>query len=92
MFTIIGEINNRTEKISYLLSDGQGHLDGSQQILMLVEDALTDTSLTGPVGQYIERDINNPLAVLFVIRECFERIFEISGEIPQAEDIPKGAL
>ena len=92
MFSIEGIINNEKQKISYKYEDGVGRLDGDSIIMLLVEDAMENCELTGPVGQYLERDINDPLAVLCVIKECFDTITRYEGELPEADSMPEGAV
>ena len=91
MFSIKGLVHGKSQSISYSHENGVGKLTGDPIIVLLVEDALQSVELTGPVGQYIERDINDPLAVLCVINECFHSITEHEGELPTAEAMPDGA-
>jgi hypothetical protein len=92
MFRIKGLVHGKLQSISYSCENGIGKLAGDPVIVLLVEDAMQSVELTGPVGQYIERDINNPLAVLCVINECFHSITEHEGELPEADAIPDGAI
>jgi hypothetical protein len=91
MFSIEGLIFGESQRITYTNDNGVGKLTGDPVIVLLVEDALKSIELTGPVGQYLERDINDPLAVLFVIRECFHSITGHEGGLPEAAPIPEGA-
>ena len=92
MFTIEGLIYGKQQKISYFHENGKGRFEGDTPAINFVSDALRSNQLTGPVGQYIKRDINSPLAVLFVIKECFETITAYEGEIPEATLMPDGAI
>jgi hypothetical protein len=92
MFTITGIINDNVQTITYNFCDGVGKLTGDTMIIFLVEDAMKSVELIGPVGQYMERDVNNPLAVLFVIKECFHSITKWEGDLPKADPIPDGAI
>jgi len=49
-------------------------------------------SSVGPVGQPLERDLDEPLAALFMIRECFDSIISWEGNIPEADPIPEGTI
>jgi len=91
MFSIEGIISNQQQKITYTYESGIGKIDGDLLIMLAVEDAMESSDLTGPVGQYLERDINNPLAVLSVINECFEAITGYDGDLPEADPMPEGA-
>jgi len=92
MFSVEGTVKGNNQKIEYRNEDGVGRLEGSPVIVMLVEVAMLSNELTGPVGQYMKRDINNPLAVLCVINECFDTIIGYDGDLPKADEIPDGAL
>lgn len=91
MFSIEGVLFNQIQKITYTFDNGVGKLSGDRIILLAVEDAINSYELTGPVGLYLERDINDPLSVLSVISECFESITGYEGNIPEAELMPEGA-
>jgi len=92
MFSIEGTIENKPMEIAYFFENGAGRLEGEPLIVLIVEDALKSVELTGPVGQYLDRDINDPLAVLFVIKECFHEITGFKGNLPEASPMPKGAI
>jgi len=91
MFTIEGIIGNQQQRISYINENGMGSIFGDFIIILAVEDAMESCEPTGPVGQYMERDINNPLAMLSVISECFDTISGYEGDLPEAEPLPEGA-
>lgn len=92
MFWIKGLIGKVEQEIVYDIADNRGSLTGDEGILFLVNMELERKSIVGPVGQYYESDIDNPLSVLFVIRKCFDEILEAGGEIPKAEAIPEGCI
>ena len=46
----------------------------------------------GPIGWYMERNMNNLLSVLCFVEECFERIISMIGDIPKAEMILDGCI
>jgi len=91
MFSIEGIINEHQQRISYSMDADKGSLNGDTIIMVAVEDAMNSSELTGPIGQYIERDLNNPIAVLSVIVECFDTIIGYEGDLPEAEPMPEGA-
>ncbi|NBH81628.1 hypothetical protein D7X88_01615 [bacterium C-53] len=92
MFKITGKIDNMVQSISYENENGNGRLEGDSGILFLVRWELENKSIVGPVGQYMEADINHPLAVYSVIETCFDSIELIEGEIPEADKIPEGCI
>ena len=92
MFTITGIIAGEQEYITYHWNNGVGSYEGSPLAAFLLEGAQERTSPVGPVGQPLDRDINDPVAALFMIRECFDRVLTCEGDIPQAAPIPDGAI
>ncbi len=92
MFTITGIIAGEREHITYQWNNGVGSYEGSPLATFLMEGAQERTSPVGPVGQPLDRDINDPLAALFMILECFDRVLTYEGDIPQAAPIPDGAI
>lgn len=92
MFSIIGKIDGVQQRIEYRYNDGKGTIVGDKAITYLVQWELDNRSIVGPVGQYMEADINNPLSVLFVVKGCFDAIEEIEGDIPEAESVPDGSI
>lgn len=77
----------------YVKKDAKVEYDCSKGVEFLFNYALESDESIGPVGQYMERDINNPLAVLFMLRnEVFEKITETKGELPEADEIPPGSI
>ena len=92
MFSVRGIINGEQESVSYFWENGVGRLEGDPMVVFLMEGALMDTTPVGPIGQYLDRDINDPLAALCMIEECFQKVLSYEGEIPQASDIPDGMI
>lgn len=91
MFTISGLINGEQESITYTWENGAGTIEGDPMVMFLMRNSLERKTYVGPVGQPMERDINEPLSVLFMIRECFDSITSWDGDIPTADSIPDGA-
>ena len=92
MFKITGKINGEIETITYNWNNGLGSIEGDAMVMFMVKCDMELNTPVGPVGQYLERDINEPLSALFMIRECFDEIIECDGNIPEAEKIPPGAI
>lgn len=92
MFTITGIINGESEKLSYDIKDGHGVISGDDMAMFMFKCALERNTPTGPVGQYLDRDIDQPISALFMIMECFEKIVNYEGDLPTASSIPNGAI
>lgn len=92
MFKIVGRIEDFTEEVEYEYVDGKGSLKGDNAIMQLLEWEFKFKNMVGPVGQYMEADIDNPLAVLFAIMKCFDSIISCEGDLPEAADIPEGCI
>ncbi|GFI04180.1 hypothetical protein IMSAGC005_03032 [Lachnospiraceae bacterium] len=92
MFWIKGRIDEIEQKICYEVSFGHGLLTGDEGILFLVNMELDKKTIVGPIGQYVEANIDDPLSVLFVIRDCFDEIVDVGGEIPEADTVPEGCI
>jgi len=92
MFAVEGIIKGSKQKVIYENIDGVGKISGDELICFVVEDEMNDIDTVGPVGQYMDRDINNPLATLFVIKGCFDEILNYEGDLPEADPIPNGAI
>lgn len=92
MFMMIGRVEGIQQKITYEYHEGKGTFYGDKAITFLLQWELDNKTIVGPVGQYMEADINNPLSVVFVLRQCFDSIEQIEGELPEAETIPDGSI
>lgn len=92
MFMMVGRVEGIQQKITYEYQDGKGSFYGDKAITFLLKWELDSKSVVGPVGQYMEADINNPLSVVFALRQCFDSIEQIEGELPEAEEIPEGSI
>lgn len=92
-FTIKGKFDDEIMRITYNYHDGKGSYNGDQVIELLLNDALNSIDPIGPVGQHMDRDINNPLVVLFILKdEVFDEIIEVVGEIPMANILPNDSI
>lgn len=92
MFKVTGVINGITESIVYSWNDGVGSISGDPMVMFLMRNSMERETPIGPVGQYLDRNIDEPLAALFMIMECFEQIIKCEGDIPKADPVPEGTL
>jgi len=77
----------------YIKKDGKAEYSCSAGVDFLFNYALEKKETIGPAGQYMERDINNPLAVLFILKtEVFDKIIEVKGQLPEADEVPPEAI
>lgn len=92
-FEITGIVNGVKQKFHYIKKGEKVEYIADNIVKSLFEEILKKDEPIGPVGQYMERDINNPLAVLFMLKnEVFEKIRETKGELPEADEIPSDAI
>ena len=92
MFKVIGKINDVEESLTYDFVDGHGVVTGGEMAMFLFRNALERTTSVGPVGQYMDRDIDEPLAALCMMMECFQEIIGFEGDVPTAEELPDGVI
>lgn len=92
MFKIIGIINGKTESLTYKFQNGHGSISGDEMAMFMLKNSVDRHAPVGPVGQYMDRDIDEPLAALFMMMECFQEIVGHEGEIPNVGDLPKDAF
>jgi len=77
----------------YIKQNGKVEYSCSEGVDFLFNYALEKEESIGPVGQYMERDINNPLVVLFILKnEVFDKIIEVKGNLPEADEVPPEAI
>lgn len=90
MFTVKGRIRTKTYSVTY----DAGKLTGDRVAVDLVSiTAATIRGPVGPIGTYFEKDyLKEPLAALFIMLEVFDEVLEISGDMPEADDVPDGAI
>lgn len=96
-FRVTGIINGVEESIDYKFKDGFGTVAGGKMSMFMLDFALKDESPIGPVGEYVDRDINNPLSMIFILnsKEVFEKVIKVeivSGTMPEASPIPKDSI
>lgn len=92
MFKIIGIINGEKESLTYKFEDGHGAITGDEMAMFMFRNSMERNTPVGPVGQYMDRDIDEPLAALFMMIECFQEIVGSEGELPTADELPEGAF
>lgn len=93
-FEIRGTFSDGVEGyFHYIKRDEKVQYDCSKGVEFLFNYALENNEPIGPVGQYMERDINNPLVVLCILKdEVFDKIIETKGELPEVDEIPPDAI
>lgn len=91
MFTVNGNILNKKRSVTY----DAGKLAGDRVAVDLVkiEAQAMEGRAVGPIGQYTDSNhLQDPLSALCLIMGVFTTIDEITGEVPEAEDVPEGAI
>jgi hypothetical protein len=91
-YTVIGEIYGENNKITYRNESWKAEVLDDDLILFLFDGAMVSRIPVGPIGWYMERNMNNLLSVLCFVEECFERIISMIGDIPKAEMILDGCI
>ena len=96
-FSVTGIIKGEEETVIYRFKKNKGTIECNDNVKSLVDKALKSKKSVGPVGQYMDRDINNPLAMLFILNsneifETIKRVEPISGTMPVAARTPKGSI
>lgn len=95
--SVSGIINDKVETINYEFKNGKGSVEGDDMAMFMLKSAMEENAPVGPVGEKLDRDLNNPLAMLFLLKsdEIFQsdvKVELISGDMPEASDIPDGAI
>lgn len=79
----------------YVVQWKDGKVRGTQFIKDVIEaqaKAYKGIGL-GPVGQYYSGPpLKDPLSALFLMREVFDEIVDATGDVPEAADVPEGAV
>lgn len=90
-FTVKGNIAERKYTLTY---EGPGKLSGDRFPADLTAwEAKKRNFIEGPVGQYHTGDLlADPLAALFLIKSIFTTVDEVTGDVPEAEEPPEGAI
>lgn len=96
MYSVTGKIGKHTYSVNYSkLPLLKPKITGDDVAVKFIEHKakLLQGRLIGPIGMYFEKDyLDEPLAALFVMLEVFDEVLEISGDIPEADDVPDGAI
>lgn len=92
MFSITGIVCGCEETLTYELKDGHGVVIGGPHAMAMLEMGKRLSSAVGPVGQDFDRDLNIPLAALFMMKECFSEVTSYEGDLPVAASIPDDAI
>lgn len=95
-YSVTGRIGKNTYSVTYSkLPALKPKLTGDAVAVSLIQTkaAALNGTLIGPIGMYFEKDyLEEPLAALFVMLEVFDEVLEISGDVPEADDVPDGAI
>jgi hypothetical protein len=94
MYTVKGKLRGKIYTVTYKKGlTGKVELSGDSIIVKLIEIRAASPRPIGPVGMYFDKDLlKEPLAALFVILEVFDEIIEATGDVPEAPEIPEGAV
>lgn len=92
MFTVTGKINGKPYTVHY----DEGKLTGDKVPVDLAQ-IISDAKTGHPVGvheQYtFENHMKDPLsAMLIFVNDVFDAGAAVSGDIPEAESVPEGAV
>lgn len=95
-FTAKVKLGNTTYTVSYeTRPNGRYYLSGDRiavDVLKLNARNLDGIPM-GPVGMYTDRDhLREPLSVIPVMEETFDEILELTGDLPEAPDVPEGTI
>ena len=96
-FLVVGTINGKVEVIIYEYKHRRGKAIVGRLGEFMLKNALERITPVGPQGMYLKRNINDPLAMLSILTsdEIFEEVIKvdlISGVMPEAPDVPEGAI
>lgn len=92
-FKVTGMFEGKKETFHYIKKGKKVKYYADEKVQVLFEICLRRASSTGVVGQRVERDINDPFAVLCILAdEVFDEIIETEGILPEADDVPPGAM
>jgi hypothetical protein len=92
MFTVKGRIRGKPYSITW--DDGKLTGDGLAVDMTKIQAAAKEGRPVGPVGQYTETDhLKDPVSALYLITsDVFTSVIAITGEIPEADGAPEGAV
>jgi hypothetical protein len=92
MFTVKGRIRGKPYSITW----DDGKLTGDIRAVDRAEMVAlgNEGRPVGPVGQYTETDhLKDPVSALYLITsDVFTSVIAITGEIPEADGAPEGAV
>lgn len=95
-FSVTGKIGKYTASVTYSKLPLLKHkLTGNPVAVELVksEARVLSGRPVGPIGTYFEKDyLEEPLAAFFIMLEVFDEILETSGDLPEADALPDGAI
>ena len=95
-FTVKARLGEKTYTINYeVLPSGRYQLSGDRLAVDLVRITARklDGHPMGPINIYTDYNhLKEPLSVIPVIEEVFDEIVEVTGDVPEAPDVPEGAI
>jgi len=92
-FEVAGIVNGVKQKFRYIKKGKKVEYIADNIVKSLFEECLKKDTPIGPVGQYMDRNINNPLVVLCILtNEVFDEVIETKGTLPEADEIPPGSI
>lgn len=91
-FTVVGNIHKR-RSVSITWEDGK--LSGDEGAIRMLRQLAKEKEgeLVGPVGIYTEtKHLEEGLSTLFLLKDVYDAIAKIEGDIPEAPPLPDGAI
>lgn len=92
MFKMTGMVNGRGASITYPWEKSVGRIERNLIVMFLMRSAMEWTLPVGLPDQYMNWDLDELLAALFMLRAYFEEITACEVEIPEADTVPVGAI
>lgn len=92
MFKVRGIINGEEHSLKYENTNGKGQVLGDETAITVFSIVRQYEKGVGPIGQYMDRDVDIPLAALFIMMECFDSITGFEGDFPEVSEVPDGAI
>ena len=85
-FSITGIINGEVETVTYRYKDGKGTIEADEMIEFLLPALFAKPIPVGPVGQYLDRDINNKTEYIFISIDELKNKFRL-GKYGRLRDV-----
>lgn len=89
MFKATVRLGSITEVITWT----DGKLEGGDFAAYLREELRrVNGAPVGPIHYYTDPIMEDPLAVLLVMRDLFDEVVDAEGDVPEAPKLPPGAI